>query len=101
MPLEDAHETPSSDPDPGDAAIASVTAAVIAVAIERLRPIHREVLLLTFAHGLSYSELAETLCVPLGTVKSRLNRAKRALGALLDPAQGCSRVPRSNGGQER
>ena len=85
LPLDDARDAPSADPDPADLAIAAATRAEIAAAIARLGPLHQEILLLTFGHGLSYPELAETLGIPLGTVKSRLNHAKRALRPLLDP----------------
>jgi RNA polymerase sigma-70 factor (ECF subfamily) len=36
---------------------------------------HREVLLLRFVDGLSLAEIAETINIPLGTVKSRLHNA--------------------------
>jgi len=36
---------------------------------------HREVLLLRFVDGLSLSEIADTMNIPLGTVKSRLHNA--------------------------
>lgn len=85
LPLDDARDAPSAEPDPADLAIAAATRAEIAAAIDRLGPLHQEILLLTFGHGLSYPELAETLGIPLGTVKSRLNHAKRALRPLLDP----------------
>ena len=45
----------------------------------RLSPPHREVLRLTFQHGFSASEVAQILDVPLGTVKSRISYARRAL----------------------
>jgi RNA polymerase sigma factor (sigma-70 family) len=85
LPLDDARDAPTADPDPADLAVAAATQAEIAAAIARLGPLHREILILTFGHGLSYPELAETLGIPLGTVKSRLNHAKRALRPLLDP----------------
>jgi RNA polymerase sigma-70 factor (ECF subfamily) len=42
---------------------------------------------LTFVHGLSYQELAEVLSIPIGTVKSRLFAAKRALRERLDESE--------------
>lgn len=45
---------------------------------------HREVLTLFFLQDLSIEEIAEVLEIPVGTVKSRLNYAKRALKAVLE-----------------
>jgi len=44
---------------------------------------HREVLLLVGVQGLRYREAAEALEVPIGTVMSRLARARRALAAMV------------------
>lgn len=40
-----------------------------------LEPIQREILELRFAHSLSYAEIAESLGIPIGTVRSRLHHA--------------------------
>jgi RNA polymerase sigma-70 factor (ECF subfamily) len=48
----------------------------------------REVLALVAIEGLSYREAAETLGVPLGTVMSRLSRAREALLTRMGPAEG-------------
>lgn len=45
-----------------------------------LSPLHQEVLSLRLEHGLAYTEIAERLAVPVGTVHSRLARARRAAG---------------------
>jgi RNA polymerase sigma-70 factor (ECF subfamily) len=53
-----------------------------------LTPEHRQVLLLIAAQGLSYREVAEELGVPIGTVMSRLARARDQLReALAEPRQ--------------
>ena len=44
-----------------------------------LRPEFREVFLLREVEGLSYKEIAEVAGVPIGTVMSRLSRARREL----------------------
>lgn len=48
-------------------------------AIEQLPNWHRDVVLLVDVHGYDYTEAAEMLGLPLGTVKSRLSRARSAL----------------------
>jgi len=48
-------------------------------ALERLPLQFREVIILSELEGLSYKELASTLGVPVGTVMSRLSRARRRL----------------------
>jgi RNA polymerase sigma-70 factor, ECF subfamily len=45
----------------------------------------REALLLVAAQGMSYDEAAEVCKVAVGTIKSRVNRARHRLAALLDP----------------
>jgi RNA polymerase sigma-70 factor, ECF subfamily len=55
-------------------------------ALARLSSLSREVLLLRDVHGLSVQEVAATLGVPAGTVKSRASRARAELaGELLAP----------------
>jgi RNA polymerase sigma-70 factor (ECF subfamily) len=43
------------------------------------------VIVLYDIRGLSYREMSEVLDVPLGTVKSRLNRARQALREEMEP----------------
>jgi RNA polymerase sigma-70 factor (ECF subfamily) len=87
IPLADESELAAlvaPDPDPQDAALARAAHEELALALSRLPIILGEVLALVFLHELSYQETAQVLGVPLGTVKSRLNHARRALRALLE-----------------
>jgi RNA polymerase sigma-70 factor (ECF subfamily) len=52
-------------------------------ALERLPPDEREVVRLAHFLGMTHGEIAEHLNVPVGTVKSRSNRAYKRLAALL------------------
>jgi RNA polymerase sigma factor (sigma-70 family) len=54
-------------------------------AIDRLPFSHRTILLLKEVEGLSYDEISSTLDLPLGTVKSRLARARQSLRDKLEP----------------
>ena len=58
--------------------------ADIALALDRLPAAHREVLLLIALEDMSYREVAEIVGVPVGTVMSRLSRARHGLRALID-----------------
>lgn len=53
-------------------------------AMQRLSEDHRRVLLLVGVEGMSYRETAEVLKLPIGTVMSRLNRARAALREILE-----------------
>ncbi|MFC0038947.1 RNA polymerase sigma factor [Actinomadura rayongensis] len=73
--------------DPADAVAAAVTAAAVrprlAGALEALPRRDRDVLLLVAWADLNYAETAEALGIPVGTVRSRLNRARRKVRAAL------------------
>jgi RNA polymerase sigma-70 factor (ECF subfamily) len=56
---------------------AQATRRALVRALRGLAPADRDVLLLTAWGELSYAEIAEALGVPVGTVRSRLNRARR------------------------
>ncbi len=56
----------------------------IGKALEQLPPDAREILLLRELGGRRYDEIAETLGIDIGTVKSRIFRARKKLCALLD-----------------
>lgn len=58
-------------------------AAEVVRAVGTLTPQHRQVLLLVAEQGLSYREVADELGVPIGTVMSRLARARDELRDVL------------------
>jgi RNA polymerase sigma-70 factor (ECF subfamily) len=53
--------------------------------VQKLPPHHREVFVLRELEGKSYEEIAEITSCNLGTVKSRLNRARNAFAAIIAP----------------
>ncbi|GAB3932190.1 RNA polymerase sigma factor [Micromonospora vulcania] len=67
-------------------------------ALSRLRRPEREVLTLCLWEGLDYESAARALGVPVGTVRSRLSRARARLRSLVDAAQ---RAPRRPAGAAR
>lgn len=62
---------------------AGMAHAALAEAIARLAPRDRDVLLLIAWEDLSYEEVATALGVPIGTVRSRLSRARRQVRVAL------------------
>lgn len=64
-----------------------VALAEMARAIEKLSAEHREALLLVVVEGLSYAEAAQVLEIPLGTLMSRLGRARASLARLTQEDQ--------------
>jgi RNA polymerase sigma-70 factor (ECF subfamily) len=69
----------------------------VATVLAALSDTDRNILTLTGWAGLSYEEVAFALQVPIGTVKSRLNRARAKLGQALVPAMGSVSNHRSVG----
>ncbi|MCC8402467.1 RNA polymerase sigma factor [Paraburkholderia sp. MMS20-SJTN17] len=67
-------------------------------AVHRLPDAQRVVLLLVAVEGLSYSEAADVLQVPIGTVMSRLSRARQAIGSQFTEPED---EPRATGGADR
>ena len=57
----------------------------IQLAIDRLSPKMRAIIVLRYLESLSYEEIADSLQISLGTVKSRLSRAHAALDRELTP----------------
>jgi RNA polymerase sigma-70 factor, ECF subfamily len=70
---------------------ARLALAEVRQAVDRLAPDQRTALLLVTVDGLSYREAAEVVQVPVGTIMSRLARARIALQLQLDAAGGMRR----------
>lgn len=62
--------------------------ALVDETVAKLTPHHREVFVLRELEGKSYEEIAEIMHCNLGTVKSRLNRARQSFAELIAPHLG-------------
>ncbi len=88
-PLEAlAGEAAPREADPDAAAAASERADAVRAALAQLPEKHRVVLALREIEGLSYDEIASATGVPVGTVESRLHRARAALARRLGGLRG-------------
>jgi RNA polymerase sigma-70 factor (ECF subfamily) len=67
--------------DPEGSFFAKIVDAKVLEAIDALPTEFREVLVLSDVEGMRYAEIADALQIPVGTVKSRLFRARRQLQA--------------------
>ena len=72
-------EVADDSANPAHTAVQRRRQTVVHQALQRLSGDHRAVLVLYDLHGFSYEEVSAILGVPVGTVKSRLNRARHAL----------------------
>ena len=91
--VDDMSGLPAPGPGPEESWAADTRARLLYRALRRLTALNREVIILREIHGLALEEIASLLRIPLGTVKSRINRARlelaqrvRALDGFVDSA---------------
>jgi len=92
--MEPASAAAAPPPDPESASIERDERRTLVRLIAALPQEQREVLLLRELEDMSYREIAAVAEVPIGTVMSRLARARAALKALWPEAQGEPRAVR-------
>ena len=90
VPMEiDSEETPEAawrqkrEDDPETVLLRQTEGQQIRAALASLPALYREILVLREFEGLSYGEIAEVLHCPMGTVMSRLGRAREKLKSIL------------------
>ena len=69
----------SSDPDPEKIMIKKQRVAILRQIVNQLKEKQRELVKLRYFKEMSYEEIAETLDIPLGTVKAQLHRSREKL----------------------
>ncbi len=79
---------PSEATDPGRGLERVEQERRIQTALNRLSAEHRAVLILKDMEGQKYEEMAEILQVPIGTIRSRLHRARTELREVLEQEEG-------------
>ena len=92
--LDDEDQTQLADPatseTPESILLARADRDAIHRALQQLPVAYREVILLCDVEEMSYREIAEALMIPIGTVMSRLARARKAMRQLLQRAAGAN-----------
>ena len=83
-PPAEAPDTPSDDPDPAEHAESEWLSRRVHRALEALTAPERTVIELAYWSGLSQSEVASSLNLPVGTVKTRTRRALTRLATVLE-----------------
>src|SRR5215467_3953168 len=78
-PEEDGQELAVEKETPETILVKRLDSQLVQSAIEGLPVHHREILLLCEVEEMSYQEIAEVLSIPIGTVMSRLARARKAI----------------------
>ncbi len=68
-----------SIPDPSLSLMMSDRCRSVSLALRKMRPDHRAILVMRDLEGLSYQEISDALGLALGTVKSRLARARQEM----------------------
>jgi RNA polymerase sigma-70 factor (ECF subfamily) len=91
VPVEDNPQIPSPGPTAEKEAQTGELHALLYSALDKMTETNREIILLKEIQGLKIEEIATMLSVPVGTVKSRSNRARNELARrirILDPSYG-------------
>jgi RNA polymerase sigma-70 factor, ECF subfamily len=80
---EEAHGTPQEAADPQALALRNADRGLLAAALESLPREYREPIILREMEAFSYKEIGALLEIPIGTVMSRLARARKKLGEVM------------------
>lgn len=81
-------DLPDRGPTPAQALDAKETMEMILACLEQIDPEQKEVIVLRDIQGFSYDEISEILQCSIGTVKSRINRARHKLRDLIREQNG-------------
>jgi len=79
LPVEEAFDLAAGGPSPEDDYFSDRRRRLVHLALQSLSELSREIILLKDIQGLSFEEIGSLLDVPIGTLKSRSNRARLEL----------------------
>ena len=77
----------STLPNPHEAALGKETSKILETAIKGLPIKQRSVFLMSRYDAMPYADIAQSLKIPVGTVKSRMNKAVKTLMSVLEEAR--------------
>ena len=81
---EQTYAVPDAQPLPEEQVELKLTRETLAAAMAQLLPEHRAVVQLRVVNEMSYEQIADVLDIQIGTVKSRLSRARNQLKKILE-----------------
>jgi RNA polymerase sigma-70 factor (ECF subfamily) len=81
--IEDAMDLPTDEPNAFDRLVMSESVDHVRAAVKSLPPAYREVVVLCELEDIDYADAAAMMQCPVGTVRSRLHRARALLAAKL------------------
>jgi RNA polymerase sigma-70 factor, ECF subfamily len=84
LPEEDWKQPSEQEPGPAERAEADVLRGDLETALDELPPSFRTAVVLCDVKGLTYEEISESLGWPIGTVRSRIHRGRKALRKALE-----------------
>jgi RNA polymerase sigma factor (sigma-70 family) len=96
--LEDDADFSAPPPDPAAGETAQMVGAAVQAAVQALVPLQREALILAEYEGCSLEEIARAVDADVGTVKSRLHRARENLRRMLAPLKESMKESRTSYG---
>ena len=68
----------------GPSKLVKMELKAVSRAMDKMSAEHKEILIMVCVKGMQYQEVAEALEIPVGTVRSRLSRARNQLIALME-----------------
>ena len=71
------------EPEPGDQVWTQAVARQVRTAMQQLNDVQRQVIELAYFYGMTQSEMADHLGIPLGTIKTRVRTALRRLSEIM------------------